>query len=44
VVDGRLQHQLGFAGSQPRGRAFRQALDEALHETQEFLAPAAGRQ
>jgi len=37
VVDGRLQHELGFAGAQPRGRAFRLALDEALRQMQLFL-------
>jgi len=37
VVDGRLQHELGFAGPRPRGRAFRLALDEALRRMREFL-------
>jgi uncharacterized protein YcaQ len=37
VVDGRLQHELGFAGPQPRGRGFGRALDEALQQMQEFL-------
>jgi uncharacterized protein YcaQ len=37
VVDGRLRHELGFAGPRPRGRAFRLALDEALQRKQEFL-------
>ena len=37
VVDGRLQHELGFAGPRPRGSAFRRALDEALQRMQEFL-------
>jgi uncharacterized protein YcaQ len=37
VVDGRLQHELGFAGPRPRGCAFDLALDEALHRMQEFL-------
>jgi uncharacterized protein YcaQ len=37
VVNGRLQHELGFVGSRPRGRAFQQALDEALQRMQEFL-------
>jgi hypothetical protein len=37
VVDGRLRHELGFAGPRPRGSAFQRALDEALHEMQEFL-------
>jgi uncharacterized protein YcaQ len=37
VVDRRLQHELGFAGPQPRGSAFRLALHEALQQMQEFL-------
>ncbi len=37
VVEGRLQHDLGFAGQRPRGRAFRLALDEALDRMQAFL-------
>jgi uncharacterized protein YcaQ len=37
VVDGRLQHELGFAGPRPRGRAFQLALDEALQQMQLFL-------
>jgi hypothetical protein len=37
VVDGRLQHELGFAGPRPRGSAFRMALDEALQQMREFL-------
>jgi uncharacterized protein YcaQ len=37
VVNGRLQHELGFAGPRPRGTAFRLALDEALHHMHEFL-------
>jgi uncharacterized protein YcaQ len=37
VVDGRLQHELGFAGPRPRGRAFQLALDEALQQMGEFL-------
>ena len=37
VVDGRLQHELGFAGPRPRGRDFRRALDEALQRMREFL-------
>ena len=37
VVEGRLQHELGFAGTRPRGRAFQLALDEALQQMQEFL-------
>jgi hypothetical protein len=37
VVNGRLQHELGFAGRRPRGRAFQLALDEALQQMREFL-------
>jgi hypothetical protein len=37
VVDGRLRYELGFAGLRPRGSAFHLALDEALHQMQEFL-------
>jgi uncharacterized protein YcaQ len=37
MLDGRLRHELGFAGPRPRGRAFQRALDEALHRMQEFL-------
>lgn len=37
VVNGRLQHELGFAGPRPRGRAFRLALNEALKQMQLFL-------
>jgi uncharacterized protein YcaQ len=37
VVDGRLQHELGFAGPRPRGSAFKLALDEALHRMHAFL-------
>jgi uncharacterized protein YcaQ len=37
VVRGRLQHQLGFAGPQPRGPAFQQALEEALQQMRQFL-------
>jgi uncharacterized protein len=37
VVDGRLQHELGFAGARPRGSTFQLALDEALQQMQEFL-------
>jgi uncharacterized protein YcaQ len=37
VVDRRLQHELGFAGPQPRGSAFQLALHEALQQMQEFL-------
>ena len=37
VVDGRLRHELGFAGPRPRGRPFQRALDAALQRMQEFL-------
>jgi uncharacterized protein len=37
VVDGRLQHELGFAGSRPHGSAFQRALNKALQQTREFL-------
>lgn len=37
VVDGRLQHALGFSGPRPRGRAFSAALEEALQQMREFL-------
>ena len=37
VVDGRLRHDLGFAGRRPAGRAFRRALDDALERMREFL-------
>jgi uncharacterized protein len=37
VVNGRLQHELGFAGPRPRGSAFELALDEALQQMQGFL-------
>lgn len=37
VVDGRLQHELGFAGPRPRDSAFHLALHEALNQMQEFL-------
>jgi uncharacterized protein len=37
VVDGRLQHELGYAGPRPRGKAFQRALDEALQQMQKFL-------
>jgi uncharacterized protein len=37
VVNGRLQHELGFAGARPRDRAFRLALDDALQRMEEFL-------
>ncbi|HXQ98268.1 MAG TPA: crosslink repair DNA glycosylase YcaQ family protein [Candidatus Limnocylindrales bacterium] len=37
VVNGRLQHELGFAGLRPRGNTFQRALDEALQQMQKFL-------
>lgn len=37
VVDGRLQHELGFAGPRPRGRTFLAALDQALEQMRLFL-------
>ena len=37
LIDGRLRHELGFAGRRPAGRVFRRALDEALQRMQEFL-------
>jgi uncharacterized protein YcaQ len=37
VAGGRLQHELGFAGSRPRGSSFQRALDEALQQMREFL-------
>jgi uncharacterized protein len=37
VIDGQLQHELGFTGSRPRGSGFKLALDEALHQMQQFL-------
>lgn len=37
VIDGRLEHELGFVGPQPRGSDFQQALDEALQQMQNFL-------
>jgi uncharacterized protein YcaQ len=36
VVNGRIQHKLGFAGQRPGG-GFQCALDEALQQMQEFL-------
>ncbi len=45
VVDGQLQHDVGFADSRPRGGTFQRAVEEALQHMQEFLklkiAPAA---
>jgi uncharacterized protein YcaQ len=37
VVDGKLQHELGFTGTRPRSSAFQRALDEALQHMQKFL-------
>jgi uncharacterized protein YcaQ len=37
VIKGRLQHELGYAGPRPRGKAFQLALREALQQMQEFL-------
>jgi uncharacterized protein YcaQ len=37
VLNGQLQHELGFTGPRPRGSAFRRALDEALQRMHEFL-------
>ena len=37
VIDGRLRHELGFAGPRPSGRAFTLAVDEALTQMREFL-------
>ena len=37
VIDGRLRHELGFAGPRPRGRAFQRAVDAALEQMREFL-------
>jgi uncharacterized protein YcaQ len=37
VVDGRLQHKLGFTGRRPRDEIFKRALDEALQQMREFL-------
>lgn len=37
VGDGRLQHELGFAGPRPRSSAFQLALDEALQHMETFL-------
>lgn len=38
VVEGRLKHDLGFAGPRPRGSEFKAALDEALQRMRRFLA------
>ena len=37
VVDGRLRHEIGFAGPRPRGSAFQRALNQALQRMQQFL-------
>jgi len=37
VLNGQLQHELGFTELRPRGSAFRLALDQALQRMQEFL-------
>lgn len=37
VVDGQLQHKLGFVSARPRGRTFQRALDKALQQMHEFL-------
>ncbi len=37
VVDRQLQHEMGFAGPQPRGSAFQLALDRALQQMRQFL-------
>jgi len=37
VVDGALRHDLGFAGTPPRGPVFRRALDDALRRMRQFL-------
>lgn len=37
LVNGRLQHELGFAGSRPRGRDFQRAVDEALDQMRDLL-------
>jgi hypothetical protein len=37
VVDGALRHDLGFAGTPPRGPVFRRALDDALRRMRRFL-------
>jgi uncharacterized protein len=37
VVDGRLQHDLGFIGQRPQDRAFTRARDEALNQMRHFL-------
>jgi hypothetical protein len=36
-VDGRVRHELGFAGATPRGPAFRRALSDASRRMEDFL-------
>ena len=42
VEAGHLRHELGFAGPQPRGAAFKLALEEELQNMREFLGLAEG--
>jgi uncharacterized protein len=37
VVNGQLQHELGFAGMRQRGEEFKRAVDEALEQMRDFL-------
>ena len=37
IVNGRLQHELGFVGRRPRGKVFQLALREGLQEMETFL-------
>lgn len=37
--EGKLEPSFGYAGSAPKGAAFRSALDDELHRMSEFLAP-----
>lgn len=37
VEQGRLQHELGFVGSKPKGPAFKLALEDTLDRTERFL-------
>lgn len=37
VINGRVQHELGFAGPRPRGKDFQLALNQALQHMQQFL-------
>ena len=41
VANGRLDVALGFAGSRPRDKPFRRALDAELARMETFLAPSA---